>query len=151
MVVRDPGVSRRKASFSNTYSTYLGEQPRYILQQWKDAEHDGQKVLNEAALKEVNNVRVHMRKGCLLSYIFQKSQPETKFVRSPINNFIVMKMFFKNLPAQMTLGSSGFNLCFKMSVAYIEPFLAIRSGDWHLRMASIKQMVPICTAFDHQT
>jgi len=36
-----------------------------FLQQWKDAIHDGQKVLNGAALKEVNKILVHMKKGCL--------------------------------------------------------------------------------------
>ena len=47
------------------------------------------------------------------------------FVRFSINNLIAMKIskfFFKNLPAQMIIVSSGFNLCFTMSVAYIGLF-----------------------------
>ena len=30
-------------------------------------------------------------------------------------------------------------------------FLAVRGGDWHLHMASIKKMAPVFTAFDHAT
>lgn len=40
---------------------------------------------------------------------------------------------------------------FQDGIAYIGLFLAIRSGDWNLRMACMKQMAPIFTAFDHPT
>ena len=34
-------------------------------EQWKDAEYNKQPVMNESALKEIENIRVHMKKGCL--------------------------------------------------------------------------------------
>lgn len=40
---------------------------------------------------------------------------------------------------------------FQDAMAYVMFFLAMRSGNWPLRMASIKLMVPIFSAFDHNT
>ena len=40
---------------------------------------------------------------------------------------------------------------FTDALAYVGLYLAIRSGDWCLRVACIKEMAALFTAFDHQT
>ncbi len=40
---------------------------------------------------------------------------------------------------------------FEDVLAYVGLFLPIRSGDWHLRLASMKLMAPVFTAFNHPT
>ena len=51
----------------------------------------------------------------------------------------------------MTLGNFGLNLFFKMPWHYIMHFLAMKSGNWQLQMASIKLMVPLFSAFNFNT
>jgi len=38
---------------------------------------------------------------------------------------------------------------FQDAIAYVSIFLAIQSGDWNLRVASMKSMAALYTAFDH--
>ena len=40
---------------------------------------------------------------------------------------------------------------FQDALAYLGLYLSIRSGDWDLRMASVKMMAPVFAAFDHTT
>ena len=40
---------------------------------------------------------------------------------------------------------------FEDALPYIGLFLALRSGDWDLRIASLKQMAPVFTIFNHKT
>ena len=48
----------------------------------------------------------------------------------------------------MTLGSSGLALCSIDCLAYVGLYLAVRGDSWSLRMASLKEMYPLLTAFD---
>ena len=36
-----------------------------FLQRWKDTEYDGHKLLSTSAIKEIANIRLHVKKGCL--------------------------------------------------------------------------------------
>ena len=36
-----------------------------FIKRWKDADYDGRKLLSPNALKELDNIRVHMKRGCL--------------------------------------------------------------------------------------
>ena len=65
MVFRDPSDLGEKRCSPTPTPLILESNLDKFIQRWKDAEYDGQKVLNAAALKEVENLRVHMKKGCL--------------------------------------------------------------------------------------
>ena len=42
-------------------------------------------------------------------------------------------------------------ICIRGCISLCLSVSSIRSGDWHLRMASMKLMAPIFTAFNHPT
>jgi len=43
----------------------IQENVERFLKRWKDAECQGTKVLTQSALKEIDNLRIHIQKGCL--------------------------------------------------------------------------------------
>ena len=48
-------------------------------------------------------------------------------------------------------GDDTWRFVFCDALAYVGLFLAIRGGDWQLRMACMKLMAPVFTAFNHAT
>ena len=65
MVFRDHSDQGAKRQSSTPAPSVLESNLDTFLQCWKDAEYDERKVLSAAALKEIENIRVHMKKGCL--------------------------------------------------------------------------------------
>ena len=61
------------------------------------------------------------------------------------------KDFIRNMARSDETWRFWVQYVFVDAMAYVSLFLAMRSGDWHLRMSSIKNMAPLFTAFDHQT
>ena len=66
-------------------------------------------------------------------------------------HFSDFKSFIQNRARTDDTWKFWIQLVFQDVMAYIGLFLAIRSGDWQLRMASMKLMAPTFTAFDHPT
>ncbi len=64
-------------------------------------------------------------------------------------SFTKFKCFIQQLAITDQTWKFWIQFVFQDAMAYVGLFLAIRSGDWHLRMASMKQMAPVFTAFDH--
>ena len=65
MVFRDPtdrGAERTKATPA---PAVLVAQLNSFIMKWKEVEYSGRSVLSQAALKEADNLRKHMEKGCL--------------------------------------------------------------------------------------
>ena len=59
--------------------------------------------------------------------------------------------FLTNLATTDSTWKFWVQFVFKDALAYVGLYLAIRSGNWDLRVASIKMIAPIFSAFDHFT
>ena len=64
-------------------------------------------------------------------------------------NFDSFKDFVQNLACKDDTWRFWVQCVFEDMMAYICLYLALRSGDWQLRVACIKKMAPVFTAFDH--
>ena len=61
------------------------------------------------------------------------------------------KQFAQSMACKNDTWRFWIQFVFVDAMAYVNLYLAIRSGNWCLRMSSIKTMAAIFTAFDHQT
>ena len=64
-------------------------------------------------------------------------------------NFDKFKAFIQQLARTDSTWMFWIQFVFQDAAAYVGLFLSIRSGDWHLRTGSVKQMAAVFTAFDH--
>ena len=65
MVFRDPADRGKERHMETPSPGVLQNNMDIFLQRWKNAEYDGKKVLKATALKQIANIQVHMKKGCL--------------------------------------------------------------------------------------
>ena len=72
-----------------------------------------------------------------------------KAVFSESNFFDKLKIFVNELSSKDPTWKFWSQFVFKDALAYVALFLAIRSGDWDLKMASVRLMAPIFSAYDH--
>ena len=63
--------------------------------------------------------------------------------------FDEFKKFIQELAHTDSTWRFWIQFVFQDIAAYVGLFLAIRSGEWYLKTACIKQMAPVFTAFDH--
>ena len=56
--------------------------------QWKDAKYDDTPVLNAAALKEISNIKKHMRKGCLSGIQPGRGTNRNESLHKDLNNIM---------------------------------------------------------------
>ena len=65
--------------------------------------------------------------------------------------FSKFKSFIQKMSSIDDIWRLWVQFVFQDAMAYGSLFLAVRGGDWRLRMASIEQMAPVFTVFDHAT
>ena len=68
LVFRDPSDAGEKRSLQTPSPQVILDNINKFLETWKDISHENQVVLTVAAVKEIDNLKKHVRKGCL-SYI----------------------------------------------------------------------------------
>lgn len=65
LVFRDPSDLGKDRKLVTPSPIVLEGNLDNFYQQWKNAEYNERPVVNESVLKEMENIRVHMKKGCL--------------------------------------------------------------------------------------
>lgn len=65
LVFRDPSDRGKERHMATPSAEVLESSLDQFKNRWKDAQCNGQPVLSMPALKEIEHIRVHMKKGCL--------------------------------------------------------------------------------------
>ena len=81
----------------------------------------------------------------LLQYALLQTEENRSFF------FLEFKMFLQKMDTENQTWRFWIQFVFKDALAYVSLYCAIRSANWSLRVASIKEMAAVFTAFDHQT
>ena len=104
----------------------------------------GESPITEDPLEAISK-QILANKANFNSETLHKILSETQ---SP-QQFDEFKKFIQELARTDSTWRFWIQFVFQDIAAYVGLFLAIRSGDWYLRTACIKQMAPVFTAFDH--
>ena len=81
---------------------------------------------------------------------FNSKVTEIKILLNVQNaNYKSFRTFVQNMADIDSTWKFWSEFTFNDALAYIGLYLALRSGDWNLRMVSLKLMAPVFTAFDH--
>ena len=81
------------------------------------------------------------------SHVFNRQLASLNSTLSPL--FHDFKLFIQKQATSDDTWKLWIQFVFQDAMAYIGLYLVVRSGDWQLRVASMKMMAPIFTAFDH--
>ena len=65
MVFRDPSDKGDKRTLPTPTPDILEKPLDQFLHRWRESEYNENKLLSAAAIKEVENIRLHIKKGCL--------------------------------------------------------------------------------------
>lgn len=65
MVFRDPTDIGKKRTMNTPSSTLMLTNMDNFVSKWKNAVHDGPKILSEKVMGQIHGLRVHIQRGCL--------------------------------------------------------------------------------------
>lgn len=64
-VFRDPSDLGKERKLITPSPSILEANIDHFYLKWKDAQYSGTYIINESVKKEIDNVKIHMKKGCL--------------------------------------------------------------------------------------
>ena len=101
---------------------------------------------SQQLLKEISS-SIQLLSTTDFTHAFNKQLASLNSMLSPF--FHDFKLFIQQQATSDDTWKFWIQFVFQDAMAYIGLYLAVRSGDWQLRVASMKMMAPIFTAFDH--
>lgn len=103
-------------------------------------------------LMEATLTDQHHNPDCDFSDLFSVALQQLHIhVQATNGSFSKFKDFLKEMADSDDTWKFWIQFVFHDALGYVGLFLAVRSGNWHLRTACMKLMAPVFTVFDHST